>query len=90
MNNLPRYLYRALRPAEISAGYVFIPKAQKPFLAHPRLPQILAWNLGEKPEHAVREHQWDKPGNSMRHQECPPHRTFTGHDTTPNIATQRE
>lgn len=80
MNNLPRYLYRALRPAEISAGYVLIPKAQKPFLAHPRLPQILAWNLGEKPEHAVREHQWDKPGNQYE---------TSGVSTTPHFHRAR-
>jgi hypothetical protein len=63
-NDLPRYLYRALRPAEIAAGNVLIPKAQKPFLADARLPQALPFNLGERTEHALREHQWDKPGSS--------------------------
>ena len=59
--NLPRYLYRALRPAEITAGNVLIPKAQKPFLEPARLPQISPFMLGDLPEHAVRAHQWDKP-----------------------------
>ena len=56
---LPEILYRALRPAEIEAGCVLIPKAQKPFVAHPRLHQVLPFDLGLRVEHAVREHQWE-------------------------------
>lgn len=52
-------LFRALREAEIEAGNVLIPKSQAPFLAHPRLPLVLPFTLGEREEHAVREHQWD-------------------------------
>jgi len=51
-------LYRALRPEEISRG-VLIPKSPEPFVAHPMLPQVLPFTLGERPEHAVRAHQWD-------------------------------
>lgn len=50
-------LYRALRPEEISRG-VLIPKSREPFVAHPMLPQVLPFTLGERPEHAVRAHQW--------------------------------
>jgi hypothetical protein len=50
-------LYRALRPEEISRG-VLIPKSCGPFVAEPRLPQVLPFTLGERPEHAVRAHQW--------------------------------
>ena len=51
------FLYRALRPEEISRG-VLIPKSCGPFAAKPRLPQVLPFTLGERPEHAVRAHQW--------------------------------
>ncbi len=52
------FLYRALRPQEISRG-VLIPKSCGPFVAEPRLPQVLPFTLGERPEHAVRAHQWE-------------------------------
>jgi hypothetical protein len=52
------FLYRALRPEEISRG-VLIPKACGPFIADPMLPQILPFTLGKRPEHAVRAQQWD-------------------------------
>jgi hypothetical protein len=52
------FLYRALRPEEITRG-VLIPKSREPFVAHPRLPLVLPFTLGERPEHAVRAHQWD-------------------------------
>ena len=52
------FLYRALRPEEISRG-VLIPKACGPFFAHPMLPQVLPFTLGERPEHAVRADQWE-------------------------------
>ena len=52
-------LYRALRDVEIAAGNILIPKSQAPFRAHPRLPLVLPFTLGEREEHAVREHQWD-------------------------------
>ena len=52
-------LFRALRGEEISAGHVLIPKSQAPFRAHPRLPNVLPFNLGERGEHAVKDHQWD-------------------------------
>lgn len=49
-------LYRALRPDEISRG-VPIPKSREPFVAHPMLPLVLPFSLGERPEHAVRAQQ---------------------------------
>jgi hypothetical protein len=52
------FLYRALRPEEITRG-VLIPKSREPFVAHPMLPLVLPFTLGERPEHAVRVHQWD-------------------------------
>ena len=52
------FLYRALRPEEISRG-VLIPKACGPFLADPMLPLVLPFTLGKRPEHAVRAHQWE-------------------------------
>ena len=52
------FLYRALRPDEITRG-VLIPKSREPFVAHPMLPLVLPFTLGERPEHAVRAHQWD-------------------------------
>jgi hypothetical protein len=52
-------LYRALRGAEIEAGYILIPKSQAPFRAPPRLPNVLPFTLGEHAEHAVRDQQWD-------------------------------
>src|SRR6266550_729406 len=53
------FLYRALRPEEISRG-VLIPKSREPFVAHPMLPQVLPFPLGERPEHAVRAQQWER------------------------------
>jgi hypothetical protein len=50
------FLYRALRPEEIERG-VLIPKSREPFVAHPMLPLILPFSIGERPEHAVRAHQ---------------------------------
>jgi hypothetical protein len=52
-------LYRALRDVEIKAGCVLIPKSQAPFRALPRLPQMLPFTLGQREEHAVRQHQWN-------------------------------
>jgi hypothetical protein len=52
-------LYRALRDAEIEAGNILIPKGQAPFRANPKLPLVLPFTLGEREEHAVRDHQWD-------------------------------
>jgi hypothetical protein len=52
-------LYRALRDAEIKAGNILIPKSQAPFRAHPKLPLVIPFTLGEREEHAVRDHQWD-------------------------------
>ena len=52
-------LFRALRDIEVESGNVLIPKNVAPFLAHPRLPITLPFILGEREEHAVREHQWD-------------------------------
>ena len=52
-------LFRALREAEIEAGNILLPKSQAPFLAQPRLPLVLPFTLGEREEHAVREHQWN-------------------------------
>jgi hypothetical protein len=51
-------LYRALRPDEIAAGCVPIPKSHAEFLAPPRLPNVLQVKLGPSIEHALREHQW--------------------------------
>ena len=63
-NRLPAILYRGLRKEEIERGFVLIPKAQKPFLAHPRLPIVLPFVLEERIEYAVREHQWVEPDES--------------------------
>ena len=52
------FLYRALRPEEITRG-VLIPKSRERFVAHPMLPLALPFTLGERPEHAVRAHQWE-------------------------------
>lgn len=52
-------LYRALRQDEIVAGFLLIPKSTAPFVAPPRLPNILPVNLAPGVEHALREHQWD-------------------------------
>jgi hypothetical protein len=52
------FLYRALRPEEISRG-VLIPKSREPFVAPPVMPQVLPFTLGERSEHAVRAQQWD-------------------------------
>ena len=52
------FLYRALRSEEIARG-VLVPKSREPFVAHPMLPLVLPFSLGERPEHAVRAHQWD-------------------------------
>jgi hypothetical protein len=52
------FLYRALRPEEITTG-VLIPKSRELFVAEPRLPLVLPFTLGKRPEHAVRAHQWD-------------------------------
>ena len=52
------FLYRALRPEEITRG-VLIPKSREPFVADPILPLVLPFTLGERPEHAVRAHQWN-------------------------------
>ena len=53
------FLYRALCPEEISRC-VLIPKnPREPFVAHPMLPQVSPFDLGERPEHAVRAQQWD-------------------------------
>src|SRR5262245_22589396 len=58
------FLYRALRKAEVDAGYILIPKGQGPFLAEPRLDidTRLPFILGPTEEHAVRQHQWKQDG----------------------------
>jgi hypothetical protein len=80
MTALPRYLYRALRGEEISAGCRLIPKAQKAFLEPPRLKQVLPFTLGDRLEHAVRAHQWDEPGNQYK---------TSGVSTTPHLERAR-
>ena len=79
MADANRYLYRALRPVEISER-VLIPKAQEPFAAHPRLgiDTRLPFVLGPTPEHAVRQHQWQQHGFDTR-----------GVSTTPHLARAR-
>ena len=59
-----KYLYRALRKEEIDAGYVLIPKSQKPFKSHPRvgIDMRLPFKIGEQEEYAVRQHQWKQNG----------------------------
>lgn len=82
ITKLPRCLYRALRREEISAGCVPIPKSQHPFIAHPKLPNILPFDLGEHVEHAVRDHQWvekDAASGGLK----PLHET-SGVSTTPH------
>jgi hypothetical protein len=56
--DLPAVLFRGLSEAEVQAGCIPLPKRRQPFLAHPRLPIKLPFVLGERIEHAVREHQW--------------------------------
>jgi hypothetical protein len=56
--DLPKSLFRGLAQAEVNAGCVPVAKKQGPFLAHPRLPIKLPFSLGERVEHAMREHQW--------------------------------
>ena len=80
MKDLPPKLYRALRREEISAVYILIPKAKRPFVADPRLPNVLPWDLGTHIPHAVREHQWDKPG--FRYE-------TSGISTTPHLCRAR-
>ncbi len=53
------FLYRALRPDEISRGVLIPKKPREPFAADPLLPQVLPFTLGKQPEHAVRAQQWD-------------------------------
>jgi hypothetical protein len=83
MKKLPRYLYRGLRHEEIDAGCVLIPKAQRPFLAQARLPINLPFVLGERVEHAVREHQQVKKDKATG-EEKPLHKT-SGVSTTPHF-----
>ena len=52
-------LYRALNDIEVEAGNVLIPKSHEPFLANPKLPNVLPFTLGNREEHAVRDHQWN-------------------------------
>ena len=83
MKELPRYLYRGLRHEEIDAGCILIPKAHRAFLAQARLPINLPFVLGERVEHAVREHQWvekDKTSGERK----PLHKT-SGVSTTPHF-----
>ena len=80
--NLPRYLYRALRPEEITAGNVLIPKAQKPFLEPARLPQISPLKLGDSLNTPFeRINGTNHQITSMKHRESPPHHTFTERGT---------
>lgn len=58
MNKIPQRLFRGLRVEEVAAGNVPLAKGVGPFLANPRLPIRLPFILGERIEHAVREHQW--------------------------------
>ena len=55
---LPKSLFRGLAQTEVDSGCVPIAKKRAPFRAHPRLPLKLPFILGERVEHAVREHQW--------------------------------
>jgi hypothetical protein len=79
MGKAGRYLYRALRPEEISRR-LLIPKSQEKFLALPRLgiDTHLPFILGENAEHAVRQHQWQQHGFDTR-----------GVSTTPHLARAR-
>jgi len=74
MADANRYLYRALRPVEISER-VLIPKAQEPFAADPRLgiDTRLPFVLGPTSEHAVRQHQWQQHGFDTRGVSTTPH-----------------
>ncbi|MBL7163434.1 MAG: hypothetical protein ISS57_12575 [Anaerolineales bacterium] len=61
-----QFLYRSLRPEEINAGNILIPKVQGVFFAEPRLgiDTRLPFVLGPTQEHAVRQHQWNQDGYS--------------------------
>jgi hypothetical protein len=69
------YLYRALRPEEIEAGYILIPKSQELFKSDPRLDidTRLPFVLGPTEEYAVRQHQWNQKGFSTRGISTTPH-----------------
>jgi len=56
--NMPKVLFRGLAQTEVNYGCVPVAKKQARFLAHPRLTLKLPFILGERVEHAVREHQW--------------------------------
>jgi hypothetical protein len=62
--NLPRYLYRALRQKEIAAGIVLIPKARNLYQAERILPEVLPFDLGENPKSARQRHQRDSDQHS--------------------------
>lgn len=74
MIDAKHYLYRALRPLEISQG-VLIPKSQDAFAAHPRLgiDTRLPFVLAPTTEHAVRQHQWQQDGFDTRGVSTTPH-----------------
>jgi hypothetical protein len=69
------YLYRALRPEEIEAGYILIPKSQEQFESEPRLEidTRLDFELGPTEEYAVRQHQWEQAGFPTRGISTTPH-----------------
>jgi hypothetical protein len=57
--SIPRYIYRALRRAEIDAGIVLIPKARGVYQAEHILPLGLPFVLEESPKSARQRHQHD-------------------------------
>ncbi|HKZ39402.1 MAG TPA: hypothetical protein VJ044_00480 [Candidatus Hodarchaeales archaeon] len=69
------FLYRALRPEEINAGYVLIPKSQEPFQAEARLgiDTRLPFQIGLTAGHAVNQHQWKQNGFPTRGISTTPH-----------------
>jgi hypothetical protein len=60
-----------------------IPKSQQQFKAHPKLPLVLPFELGERTEHAVRDHQWVEPDEKSGRME--PLFKTSGVSTTPNF-----
>ncbi len=71
--DLPRYLYRALRLAEIDAGIVLIPKARNVHQAEPILPQKLPFDFVESPKNARQRHQWDSDRYPTSYVSTTPH-----------------
>ncbi|AUD06993.1 hypothetical protein [Spirosoma pollinicola] len=68
-----KYLYRALRRAEIEAGYKLIPKGTMEFVAEPRLDLDVFPMVFGSETNAIRHHQWKQNGFTTRGISATPH-----------------